>query len=60
LKTKLGIVVIDDDKETARKRLKQISRIPEEQINEFGIYGAPEDVLREEESLQDAGIKTVW
>jgi hypothetical protein len=57
LKTKLGIVVIDDDKETARKRLQQISRLPEEQINEFAIYGAPEDVLREKESLQDAGIQ---
>jgi F420-dependent oxidoreductase-like protein len=57
LKTKLGIVVIDDDKETARKRLQQISRIPQEQINEFAIYGTPEDVLREKESLQDAGIQ---
>ena len=57
LKTKLGIVVIVDDKETARKRLQQISRIPEEQINEFAIYGTPEDVLREKESLQDAGIQ---
>jgi F420-dependent oxidoreductase-like protein len=57
LKTKLGIVVIDDDKETARKRLQQISRIPQEQINEFAIYGTPEDVLREKESLQDADIQ---
>ena len=42
MKRKFGIVVIDDDKETARKGLQQISRIPEEQINEFVIYGAPE------------------
>lgn len=50
-------MVIDDDKETARKTLQQISRIPEEQINEFAIYGAPEDVFREKESLQDACIQ---
>lgn len=58
LKTKLGVVVIDDDKEMARKRLQQISKgIPEEQINEFAIYGTPEDVLRIKESLEDAGIQ---
>lgn len=58
LKTKLGVVVIDDDKEMARKRLQQISKgIPEEQINEFAIYGTPEDVLRQKESLEDAGVQ---
>lgn len=58
LKSKLGVVVIDDDRETARKRLQQISKgIPEEQINEFAIYGTPEDVLRQKESLEDAGIQ---
>jgi F420-dependent oxidoreductase-like protein len=58
LRPKLGVVVIDDDRETARKRLQQISKgIPEEQINEFAIYGTPEDVLRQKESLEDAGIQ---
>ena len=58
LKTKLGVVVIDDDKEMARKRLLHITKgIPEEQINEFAIYGTPEDVLRQKESLEDAGIQ---
>jgi F420-dependent oxidoreductase-like protein len=58
LKTKLGVVVIDDDKDMARKRLLQITKgIPEEQINEFAIYGTPEDVLRQKESLEDAGIQ---
>ena len=58
LRPKLGVVVIDDDKEMARKRLQQISKgIPEEQINEFAIYGTPEDVLRQKESLEDAGIQ---
>jgi F420-dependent oxidoreductase-like protein len=58
LRTKLGVVVIDDDKEMARKRLQQISKgIPEEQIDEFAIYGTPEDVLRQKESLEDAGVQ---
>jgi len=58
LRTKLGVVVIDDDKEMARKRLQQISKgKPEEQIDEFAIYGTPEDVLRQKESLEDAGVQ---
>ena len=57
LKTKLGVVVIDDDKETARKRLQQIIKVPEEQADEFAIYGSPEDVLKQKESLEDAGIQ---
>lgn len=59
LKTKLGLVVIDDDKEMARKRIKQqIGKgIPEEQLNEFAIYGTPEDVLRQNELLEEAGIQ---
>jgi hypothetical protein len=39
LKTKLGVVVIDNDEETARKRFQQIINIPEEQVDEFAIYG---------------------
>jgi len=31
--------------------------MPEEQINEFAIYGTPEDVLRQKESLEDGGIQ---
>jgi F420-dependent oxidoreductase-like protein len=56
LKTKLGLVVFDDNKEMARKRLQQAG-IPEEQINELAIYGTPEDVLGQKESLEDAGIQ---
>jgi F420-dependent oxidoreductase-like protein len=58
LKTKLGIVVIDDDKEIAKERIQQVSRgMPEEQINEFAIYGTPEDVLRQIELFEEAGIQ---
>lgn len=56
LKTKLGLVVFDDNKEMARKRLQQAG-IPEEQINELAIYGTPEDVLGQKESLEDSGIQ---
>ena len=57
LKTKLGVVVIEDDREMARKRLRQIINVPEEQVNEFAIYGTPEDVLRQNELLEEAGIQ---
>jgi len=57
LKTKLGVVVIDEDKESARKRLQQIIKVPEDQVDEFAIYGSPENVLKQKESLEDAGIQ---
>jgi len=31
--------------------------LPEEQVNEFAIYGTPEDVLRQIELLEEAGIQ---
>jgi hypothetical protein len=44
LKTKLGAIIIDDNKEMAKKRVQQtLGGMPEEQINEFVIYGTPED-----------------
>jgi len=57
LKTKLGVVVIGDDKELARKRFQQIINMPQEQANEFVIYETPEDVLRQNELLEEAGIQ---
>ena len=56
LKTKLGGVVIEDDRELARKRSQQIIKMPEEQVDESVIYGTPEDVLRQKE-LFEAGIQ---
>src|SRR5215218_10514443 len=59
LKTKLGFIVMDNDKETAEKRvLQQISKVmPKDQIKEFVIYGTPEDVLKQIELLEEAGIQ---
>src|ERR687888_1784181 len=58
LKTKLDLVVIDNDMEMANKRIKQIFKaLPEEQIREFVIYGTPEEVLRQIELLEEVGIQ---
>src|SRR5918993_1094460 len=58
LKTKLGFVVIDNDKEMAEKRVQQITKvIPKEQVGEFIIYGTPDDVLKQIELLKEVGIQ---
>jgi F420-dependent oxidoreductase-like protein len=60
LKTKLDLVVIDDSDEIARKRAQQFYKgIPEQQIRdrEFAIYGTREDVSRQIELLEEAGIQ---
>jgi F420-dependent oxidoreductase-like protein len=58
LKTKLGVIIVDDNKEMAKNRVRQTFRgIPEEQIKEFVIYGTPEDVSRQIETLEQVGIQ---
>ena len=58
LKTKLSFIVVDDDKQVAENKIKQIFKgIPEEQIREFAIYGTPEDVLREVGLFEQANIQ---
>jgi F420-dependent oxidoreductase-like protein len=60
LKTKLDLVVIDDSEEKARKRAQQFYiGISEQQIKdrEFAIYGTREDVSRQIELLEEAGIQ---
>jgi F420-dependent oxidoreductase-like protein len=59
LKTKLGFVVIDNDKKMVEKRLQQIisSGIPKEQVGEFVIYGTSDDVLKQIELLEEVGIE---
>ena len=58
LKTKLGFVVIDNDKESIEKRVQQISKvIPKERLKEFAIYGTPEDILKQIELLEEVGIQ---
>ncbi|MGA8842187.1 MAG: LLM class F420-dependent oxidoreductase [Nitrososphaeraceae archaeon] len=58
LKTKLGVIVIDDDTQMAEKKIKQIFKgMPEEQIREFAICGTPEDVLKQIELLEQVDIQ---
>ena len=58
LKTKLGAIIIDDNSDMVKNRVRETFRgIPEEQIKEFVIYGTPEDVLRQIEILEQVGIQ---
>jgi F420-dependent oxidoreductase-like protein len=58
LKTKLGLIVIDNYKEMAEKRVRQISKVmPEELVRDFIIYGTPDDVLKQIELLEEVGIQ---
>jgi F420-dependent oxidoreductase-like protein len=60
LKTKLDLIVIDDEDEMAMKRAQQFYKgIPEQQIRdrEFAIYGTHEGVSRQIQLLEDIGIQ---
>ena len=57
LKTKLGTIVLDDNREVAKDRVEKFRGVPEEQIKEFVIYGTPEDILKQIEALQQVGIQ---
>lgn len=58
LKTKLSLIVVDDDKQVAENKIKQTFKgMPEDQIREFAIYGTPEDVLREVGLFEQANIQ---
>jgi F420-dependent oxidoreductase-like protein len=58
LKTKLGLIVVDNDNEREEKRVQQISKImPKEQVGEFLMYGTPEEVLKQIGLLEEVGIQ---
>lgn len=58
LKTKLGVVIVDDNNDMAINRVRKIfGGMPEEQFKEFVIYGTPEDVSRQIEILEQVGIQ---
>src|ERR671923_1199904 len=47
LKTKLSAIIVDDNNDMAKNRVRKTFRgIPEEQLKEFVIFGTPEDVSR--------------
>ena len=58
LKTKLGVVVIDNDGRKAKKSVQQaFMGMPEAQLREFAIYGTPEEVLKQIRGFEDVGIQ---
>ena len=58
LKTKLGDVVIDNDRRMAKKKLQQaFMGMPDAQLSEFAIYGTPEEVLKQIREFEDVGIQ---
>ena len=60
LKTKLCTVIINDDSNAAKKRVQEIlNGMPEEQIREFAIYGTHEEVCRQIELFESAGIEYI-
>jgi len=54
LKTKLGHVVIDKNKEKVTEAIKAM---PEDRRREYVIYGTPEEVRKQVEAFRDAGIE---
>jgi F420-dependent oxidoreductase-like protein len=58
LKTKLSAIIVDDNSDVVKNRVRETFRgIPEEQIKEFIIYGTPEDVSRQIQMLEEVGIQ---
>lgn len=58
LKTKLGHVIIDKDKDRLKAKLTDALRgIPEERLKEFATYGTPEELRHQVEELRDAGVE---
>ena len=58
LKTKLTHVIIDNDKELLANRLNERFRgVPQEERNEFVIYGTPEQIISQIQLFADSGIE---
>jgi F420-dependent oxidoreductase-like protein len=58
LKTKLAAIIVDDNTDKVKNRMREtFGGISEEQIKEFVIYGTPEDVSRQIQMLEEVGIQ---
>jgi len=58
LKTKLGTVAIDKDRQAVESRIAEAyKQFPEQMRREFVIYGTPEDVRRQIEEFRNVGIE---
>lgn len=57
LKTRLGEVLIDKDKQRLQARVREaLKGIPEERWKEFATYGTPEELYKQVELFRDTGI----
>jgi alkanesulfonate monooxygenase SsuD/methylene tetrahydromethanopterin reductase-like flavin-dependent oxidoreductase (luciferase family) len=58
LKTRLGRVMIDKDKGTIQARVaKAMKDVPKERIEEFLLFGTPDEVRRQVGGFRNAGIE---
>ena len=57
MKTTLGDIIIDDDKEIAKKRVQQITRMPEEQLENLQYMEHQKIVSRQIKLLEEVGIQ---
>ena len=58
LKTRLGVVAIEKDKDQLEKRMaERFKDVPERMRREFVTYGSPDEVRRQIEAFRDAGIE---
>jgi alkanesulfonate monooxygenase SsuD/methylene tetrahydromethanopterin reductase-like flavin-dependent oxidoreductase (luciferase family) len=57
LKTKLGHIIIEKDRQKLNERVAKVfGSIPEQMRREWATFGQPEEVARQIESLRDEGI----
>jgi F420-dependent oxidoreductase-like protein len=54
LKTKLGRIIIDKDREKVTEAIKGL---PEDRRREYAIYGTPEEVRKQIEAFRDVGVE---
>lgn len=58
LKTKLGVVIMDNDKASLNKRLEQrYKNVSRAMLTEFATFGTPEEVRRQVESFRETGLE---
>ena len=57
MKTTPGDIIIDDDKEIAKKRVQQITRMPEEQLENLQYMEHQKIVSRQIKLLEEVGIQ---
>lgn len=57
LKTKLGHIIIDNDKEKLQARVAEAFKdVPEKMRREYAIFGTPEEIRRQIEGFRDVGV----